>query len=139
MSGDLVPRPADAAAVRPDGDNRYKEVQAKLRKLAAAMDDATIGLEELERSMRNNASRARGVAQDIENADLDPRFVRMTGLVASALGGAGYQVRKLRRTAQETADLAHRTRRRHSKLYGALDTIRSNRREKTPKPGFFNR
>ncbi|MFJ8768878.1 conjugal transfer protein TraB [Streptomyces clavifer] len=136
---DLVPRPVGAAPAPADGDNRYKAVQNKLEKLGAAMDDATLELEGLRRSMQANATRAENVAGDIENAGLDGRFVEVTNLVSVALGGAAIEVRRLHDTAHETADLTHETRATHSRLYGALDDIRSGRREKTPRPGFFNR
>ncbi|MFD7972739.1 conjugal transfer protein TraB [Streptomyces clavifer] len=136
---DLVPRPVGAAPAPADGDNRYKAVQNKLDKLGAAMDDATLELEGLRRSMQANATRAENVAGDIENAGLDGRFVEVTNLVSVALGGAAIEVRRLHDTAQETAELTHETRATHSRLYGALDDIRSGRREKTPRPGFFNR
>lgn len=135
---DLVRRPSGAAPAPADGDNRYKAVQAKLRRLGQALDDSTLELEGLRRSMQTNASRTEDAARDIENAGLDGKFVEMTNLVSVALGGAAIEVRLLHDTAQETADLTHETRRTHSQLYGALDDIRSNRREKTPKPGFFN-
>jgi len=139
MSSDLTPRASGAAPVPADGDNRYKAVQNKLDKLGKAMDDATLELEGLRRSMQANATRTEDDARDIENAGLDPRFVELTNNVAVALGGAAIQVRRLHDTAQETTDLTHETKRTHSKLYGALDDIRSNRREKTPRPGFFTR
>lgn len=139
MSSDLAPRPSAAAPVPADGDNRYKAVQAKLDRLGKAMDDSTLELVSLQRSMRSNATRTEDAARDIENAGLDGKFVEVTNLVAVALGGAAVEVRKLHDTAQETADLTHETKRTHSTLYGALDEIRSNRREKTPRPGFFNR
>ncbi|MFE9700558.1 conjugal transfer protein TraB [Streptomyces sp. NPDC006270] len=135
---DLAPRP-QAAPAPADGDNRYKAIQAKLRKLGHALDDAALELEGLRRDMRANASTSEDLARDVEHADLDPTFVELTNLVSTALGGAAIEVRNLRRTAQETADLTHQTRRTHSTLYGELDNIRSNRRERTPKPGFFNR
>ncbi|MDQ0701036.1 MULTISPECIES: conjugal transfer protein TraB [unclassified Streptomyces] len=135
---DLVRRPAGAAPAPADGDNRYKAVQAKLRRLGQALDDSTLELEGLRRSMQTNASRTEDAARDIENAGLDGKFVEVTNLVSVALGGAAIEVRNLHDTAQETADLTHETRRTHSQLYGALDDIRSNRRERTPKPGFFN-
>ncbi|MFJ9655593.1 conjugal transfer protein TraB [Streptomyces microflavus] len=138
MSSDLAPRPSAAAPAVADGDNRYKAVQAKLDALGRALDDAGLGLEELVRSVRRNAKRAEDAARDVDNAELDPKFVELTSNVGVALGGAGVQVKKLYETAQETADLTHETKRTHSKLYGALDDIRSNRREKTPRPGFFN-
>lgn len=136
---DLVPRSAGAAPAPADGDNRYKAVQTKLHKLGAALDDATLELDGLRRSMQSNASRTEDAARDIDTAELDAKYVEVTNLVAVALGGAAVEVRKLHDTAQETTDLAHEAKRTHSKLYGALDDIRSNRREKTPRPGFFNR
>lgn len=139
MSSDLEPRNGNAEPAVADDDNRYKAVQAKLDKLSKAMDDATLDLVALWRSMLANAKHTDGVATDIENADLDPKFVVLTANVATALDGAAREVRKLSDTAQETVDLTHETRRTHAKLYGALDDIRSNRREKTPRPGFFNR
>jgi DNA repair ATPase RecN len=139
MSSDLAPRPSGAAPAVADGDNRYKAVQAKLDALGRALDDAGLGLEELMRSVKRNAKRAEDAARDVDNAELDPKFVELTSNVSVALGGAGVQVKKLHDTAQETADLTYETKRTHSKLYGALDDIRSNRREKTPRPGFFNR
>ncbi|MFF8556558.1 conjugal transfer protein TraB [Streptomyces sp. NPDC015501] len=135
---DLVPRP-QAAPAPADGDNRYKALQAKLSKLGHALDDAALELEGLRRDMRAQASTSEDAARDVENADLDPQFVELTNLVSTALGGAAVEVRTLRVCAQETADLAHETRRTHSSFYGGLDEIRSGRREKTPKPGFFNR
>ncbi|MFF1714563.1 conjugal transfer protein TraB [Streptomyces sp. NPDC058268] len=138
MSSELAPRSSTAPVVA-DGDNRYKAVQAKLDKLGKTMDDATLELEALQRSMQDNASHTDGVATDIENADLDPKFVGLTVNVVSALIGSAREVRTMSATARETADLTHQTRRTHSKLYRGLDDIRSNRREKTPRPGFFNR
>jgi len=134
----LVPRNGSEAAVT-DDDNRYKAVQAKLAALGRALDDAGMDLEALVRSVQTNARRAEDAARDIANAELDPKFVELTSNVSVALGGAAVQVRKLHDTAAETADLTHTTRATHSKLYGALDDIRSNRREKTPRPGFFER
>ncbi|MEU0034662.1 conjugal transfer protein TraB [Streptomyces sp. NPDC006333] len=139
MSSDLAPRPHGAVPAPADGDNRYKAVQAKLDALGRALDDAELGLEELVRSVKKNTKRAEDAARDVANAQLDPKFVELTSNVGVALGGAGVQVKKLHDTARETADLTHETKRTHSKLYGALDDIRSNRRERTPKPGFFNR
>jgi hypothetical protein len=136
---DIVPRPASPAPAPADGDNRYKAVQAKLAALARALDDAGQDLEALVRSTKANAKRAEDAACDIANADLDPRFVELTSNVSVALGGAAVQVRKLQDTAQETADLTHQARATHSRLYQGLDELRSNRRVKTPKPGFFVR
>ncbi|MFI8343955.1 conjugal transfer protein TraB [Streptomyces sp. NPDC085639] len=139
MSSKPATRSSSAEPAVADDDNRYKAVQAKLNKLGKAMDDATLELESLRRSMQANADRTDDVDLAIENAGLDPKFVSLTANVAMALVGAAREVRKLSETAQETADLTHETRLSHSTLYGALDDIRSGRREKTPRPGFFNR
>ncbi|MFD7001717.1 conjugal transfer protein TraB [Streptomyces mirabilis] len=125
-------------AVSPtDGANHFKAVQQKLKKLNMAMDLASNELEALLRGMRTNAQRAEGLAVDIANAELDRRFIEMTNQVSVALGGAAVEVRKLHETAQEVSGLAHDARRTHARLYEGLDDIRSSRKERTPKPGFF--
>ncbi|MFD5342994.1 conjugal transfer protein TraB [Streptomyces anulatus] len=136
---DLAPTTGGGAAARTDGDNRYKSVQQKLKTLGTAMDMASTELETLLRGMRMNAQRSEGLAVDIANAELDKTFVEMTNQVSVALGGAAIEVRKLHETAQEVSGLAHDTRRTHARLYEGLDTVRSSRKERTPKPGFFAR
>ncbi|MEU5234025.1 conjugal transfer protein TraB [Streptomyces anulatus] len=136
---DLAPTTGGGAAARTDGDNRYKAVQQKLKTLGTAMDMAGTELETLLRGMRTNAQRSEGLAVDIANAELDKKFVEMTNQVSVALGGAAIEVRKLHETAQEVSGLAHDTRRTHARLYEGLDTVRSSRKERTPKPGFFAR
>ncbi|KPL26283.1 conjugal transfer protein TraB (plasmid) [Streptomyces anulatus] len=136
---DLAPTTGGGAAARTDGDNRYKSVQQKLKTLGTAMDMASTELETLLRGMRTNAQRSEGLAVDIANAELDKKFVEMTNQVSVALGGAAIEVRKLHETAQEVSGLAHDTRRTHARLYEGLDTVRSSRKERTPKPGFFAR
>ncbi|MER6655222.1 conjugal transfer protein TraB [Streptomyces sp. NPDC000971] len=138
MSSELSPRPTTTPAPA-DGDNRYKSVQLKLKKLAAAMDASSDELGALQREMRANAERTEALAVDIANAHLDTRFVELTNTVAIALGGAAHDVRKLHQSAQDVAQTAHETQRTHSTLYSALDDIRSSRKERTPKPGFFAR
>ncbi|MFC8454213.1 conjugal transfer protein TraB [Kitasatospora sp. NPDC057223] len=133
---DLDARPAPVLAPT-DGDNGYRAVQHKLKTLGEAMDSATTELEMLQRRIRSNADRATELAEQIAQAELDTKFVEMTNLVALALGGAGIETGKLHATAQEVAALAHETRTVHSKLYSGLDEVRSGRRERTPKPGFF--
>jgi DNA repair ATPase RecN len=133
---DLAPT-TGGAAVHTDGDNRYKAVQNKLKTLGKAMDMAHNELEALLRGMRMNAQRAEGLAVEIANAELDRKFVEMTNQVAVALGGAAVEVQKLNETAQEVSGLAHDARRTHARLYEGLDTVRSGRKERTPKPGFF--
>ncbi|MCX5207591.1 conjugal transfer protein TraB [Streptomyces sp. NBC_00237] len=136
---DLVPATGSGAAARTDGDNRYKAVQQKLKALGHAMDLATNELQTLQRDMETNARRAEGLAVDIANAELDRTHVEMTNQVSVALGGAAIEVKKLHETAQEVSGQAHDTRRTHARLYEGLDDIRSSRKERTPKPGFFVR
>ncbi|MFF9025691.1 conjugal transfer protein TraB [Streptomyces eurythermus] len=132
----LTPRTSGVAAPT-DGDNRYKAVQDKLKTLSKAMDTAGPELEALLRSMRTNAHRAENLAVAIANAELDVKFIEMTNQVSVALGGAAAGVQKLQQAAEEVSGMAHAARRRHARLYQALDDIRSSRRERTPKPGFF--
>ncbi|MEU7151219.1 conjugal transfer protein TraB [Streptomyces sp. NPDC039022] len=133
---EIEPRRAGAAAPA-DGDNRYKSVQRKLKTLAQAMDSAEVELGGLLRSMRTNATRTEQLAGDIAHAELDRKFVELTNQVAVALGGAAVEVRTLHETAQEVSGLAYDAQHTHARLYEGLDTIRSSRRERTPKPGFF--
>ncbi|MFG2856703.1 conjugal transfer protein TraB [Streptomyces mirabilis] len=120
-----------------DEGNNFRAVQQKLKKLGMAMDLAGNELEALLRGMRTNAQRAESLAVDIANAQLDRKFIEMTNQVSVALGGAAVEVRKLHETAAEVSGLAHDARRDHARLYEGLDTIRSGRKERTPKPGFF--
>lgn len=119
------------------GDNRYKGVQRKLKAYTRALDATSNDLEQLQRRMRGRAARAEGVAQDVAHADLDRQFVYLTSQVSVALGGAAVELRKLVTTAADSAARAEAARRRHARLYGALDELRSSRRHRTPKPGFF--
>ncbi|ASY37056.1 conjugal transfer protein TraB [Streptomyces sp. CLI2509] len=135
--GDLAPRTPGTAPVVADDDNSYKAVQAKLTKLASAMDDAWNELDGIATHMKVLAARTDGVATDITHAGLDPRFVVATNSVATALDGAHRSMSDLYCEVEETTDLAHRSQRTHARLYRALDDLRSNRRAKTPKPGFF--
>ncbi|MEU3855033.1 conjugal transfer protein TraB [Streptomyces sp. NPDC029554] len=127
---------SDLARTTDDG-NHFKAVQQKLKRLGTAMDMSKIELETLLRGMRMNAQRSEGLAAAIANAELDPKFVEMTNQVSLALGGAAVEVRKLHETAEEVSSLAHDARRTHARLYEGLDTVRSGRKERTPKPGFF--
>jgi uncharacterized protein YukE len=152
MSSELQPQQPPAAPAAPaqqggggqapaptDGDNRYKAVQHKLTTLAKAMDECTARLEALWRRMRTNADRAFELASHIADAGLDPVFVEMTNAVSTALEGASVATGRLHQSAQEVAGEATETQRTHARLYEALDQVRSGRRERTPKPGFFIR
>ncbi|MBY8889098.1 conjugal transfer protein TraB [Streptomyces sp. PTM05] len=136
MSSDIVPYTGGAAAA---GDNRYKAVQAKLSRLGQRLDEAADDLEALRKRMKATADHTTSVGDDIEHAGLDGKFVVLTEHVAEALGGAAAQVGRLRAITQDTAGHTFQVKGSHAKLYGRLDEIRSNRREKTPKPGFFIR
>ncbi|MET8615845.1 conjugal transfer protein TraB [Streptomyces misionensis] len=135
---DLAPRTGGAAAPT-DGDNRYKAVQHKLKTLGQAMELAEGELGTLLLGMQRNADRAGELAVAIANAELDRTFVEMTNEVAIALGGAAAEVHRLHDAATEVSGLAHDARRTHARLYEGLDTVRSGRKERTPKPGFFAR
>ncbi|OKJ45962.1 conjugal transfer protein TraB [Streptomyces sp. CB02009] len=136
--GDLALRPT-ASAVTTDGDNKYKAVQHKLKTLGEALSMAGNELEVLLRGMRMNAHHAEGLAAAIATAELDRKFIEMTNQVAVALGGAAHEVQTLHQTAQEVSGLAHAARRTHARRYERLDDVRSSRKERTPKPGFFAR
>lgn len=135
---ELEPRRTGAAAPA-DGDNRYKSVQRKLKTLRHAMDEAEVELGGLLRSMRANATHTEELAGHIAHAELDRKFVELTNQVAVALGGAAVEVRTLHATAQEVSALAYDAQHTHARLYEGLDDIRSGRKERTPKPGFFAR
>ncbi|MFD7961308.1 conjugal transfer protein TraB [Streptomyces zaomyceticus] len=118
-------------------DNGYKATQANLDKLSKALDDKGVELEVLLRRMKANAKKAEDTAQAIEAADLDPRFVELTFAVSTALGGAAVHIQRLAEDAVEGAAHSRVVQNSHATLYGQLDEIRSGRREKTPKAGFF--
>ncbi|MDT0493662.1 conjugal transfer protein TraB [Streptomyces griseus] len=130
------PRPGTFAAPT-DGDHRYKSIQRKLKTLATAMDMASDELQQLGHNMRMNASRTENLAADIAHAELDVKFVEMTNQVSIALGGAAVEVKHLHETAHEVSVQATGAQRTHARLYEGLDTVRSSRPERTPKPGFF--
>ncbi|MFF9011187.1 conjugal transfer protein TraB [Streptomyces goshikiensis] len=138
MSNSLVPRPSGAAAPA-DGDSRFKSVQRKLKTLGDAVDTASGELEALQNRMRRRAAAASSVADAIANAHLDKKFVEMTHAVSSALSGAAVEVNSLREAAEDVVSLAREARRTHARLYEGLDDVRSGRKERTPKPGFFVR
>ncbi|MEV7177750.1 conjugal transfer protein TraB [Kitasatospora sp. NPDC093679] len=122
-----------------DGDNRFKAVQQKLKAFSGALDGATGRLEALRRRMRATADRASTLAGHIADADLDPVFVEMTNAVATALDGAALATGRLHESAQAVSADASDTQRTHARMYEALDQIRSGRKHRTPKPGFFAR
>ncbi|MFC9534363.1 conjugal transfer protein TraB [Streptomyces sp. NPDC056975] len=133
---DIALRPGNGAT---SGDNSFTALQAKLLVLIKLMDDGATELESVYRSMKANATRCEGAAGDIENAEFDPEFIDLTNHTATALGGATVQARHLMASANELAENTRQARQTHAKKYGPLDTVRSGRRHKTPKPGVFVR
>lgn len=133
-------QPAGGQAPPPtDADNQYKAVQHKLRTVARSMDELTGRLATLRSRVRHNADRALALAGHIAHAELDPKFVEMTNHVSTALEGAAVATARLDESAQEVAADAGEAQRKHAQKYAALDDVRSGRRERTPKPGFFER
>ncbi|MFE7934329.1 hypothetical protein ACFU6S_37570 [Streptomyces sp. NPDC057456] len=120
-----------------DGDNRYKAVQQKLTALVRTLDSSLLDLVQLHLRMKTNATRSEDAARAIAAADVDPTFVEMQNAVSLALGGAQIAARKLGESGSEVSRLAQEARTMHARLYEGLDDIRSSRRERTPKPGFF--
>ncbi|MER8233186.1 conjugal transfer protein TraB [Streptomyces sp. NPDC094049] len=118
-------------------DNGYPAVQAKLKKLAGALDDKAVELQGLQRAVKTNAQRAEDTARAIEDSDLDLRFVDLTFQVSIALNGAAVQLRHLVQNASTGAVHSRLVQGSHAQSYGRLDEVRSGRSEKTPKPGFF--
>ncbi|HBF83003.1 MAG TPA: conjugal transfer protein TraB [Streptomyces sp.] len=127
------------APAQTDSDNRYKSLQLKLKKFAAALDDAADEMSALRRRLRANAERAETLAGHSAHAELDKKFVDLINVVSVALGGAAVEAKQLQEVATDVAAGAHDARRTHAAKYGPLDEVRSSRKEKTPKPGFFVR
>ncbi|MFF3941658.1 conjugal transfer protein TraB [Streptomyces phaeofaciens] len=134
-----LPAPHTGHLPTTDGDNGFKAVQQKLTALARTLDSSVLELEQLHLRMKANARRSEQAARDIAAADVDPTFVEMQNAVSLALGGAEIAARRLGESAREVSSLAHETQATHTRLYQGLDDIRSSRRERTPKPGFFAR
>ncbi|MFF4709283.1 conjugal transfer protein TraB [Streptomyces sp. NPDC001297] len=128
----LGPVPAE------DGGNRYQAVQDKLTALSQALDSADSELTRLQLDMRLHAKESEILAAHIGNADLDPVFVEMQNAVSLALGGAQVAVGNLVAAARDVAARAADTKTTHARLYEGLERVRSGRRYRTPKPGFFD-
>ncbi|EDY49045.1 hypothetical protein [Streptomyces clavuligerus] len=127
-----VPYPIASAGASP-----YQAFQQALRNVDRELSTMADDLAVVERAMRRDAQAVEGTAEAIARAGLDDRFVRMTQEVAILLGGTARGLGLFQQAAQEAADDTAATARLHTSLYGRLDEIRSGRKEKTPKPGFF--
>ncbi|PRH77774.1 hypothetical protein C6N75_18490 [Streptomyces solincola] len=115
----------------------YADLQRVLLHVQAAMDDLSDDMALLRRIMANTAVRVDQVADAIADADVDQQFVGLTQQVAEALGSAVHHTRNLSEAGGEAAAQTAATRRMHASMYGALDQVRTGRKHKTPKPGFF--
>ncbi|MGR6998770.1 hypothetical protein ACU686_12670 [Yinghuangia aomiensis] len=107
------------SVVRADGDHSFRAVQKKLGGLQQVLDEATGQLDQLVRDLVAKAGQLADTADAVGRADLDPRFVAMTGDVAEGIGAAAREVRHLAATSQETADLTRAAKQIHARLYGA--------------------
>ncbi|MEW1911285.1 conjugal transfer protein TraB [Kitasatospora sp. NPDC085895] len=135
----VLVRQTGRAPAPTDGDNRYKAVQHKLKAFSGALDASTGRLEALRRRMRATADRASTLAGHAADAHVDGVLVEMTNAVAAALDGAALATGRLHESAQAVSADTTETQRTHARMYEALDQIRSGRKHRTPKPGFFAR
>ncbi|MFD6132980.1 conjugal transfer protein TraB [Streptomyces diastaticus] len=120
-------------------DNRYAAVQQRLKDLAATMDAISDSLLYSAKRLKQNGEEAASTAAAIARADLDGAFVELTEETSSALATAHKATKKAVRSSQSLAEKAHRAQTLHQRMYQPLDRVRSGRRHRTPKPGFFNR
>ncbi|WP_214993065.1 hypothetical protein, partial [Streptomyces sp. McG5] len=120
-------------------DNRYAAVQQRLKDLAATMDAISDSLQHSAKRMKQNGEEAASTAAAIARADLDSVFVELTEETSSALATAHKATKKTARSSQSLAGKAHQAQTLHQRMYQPLDQVRSGRRHRTPKPGFFNR
>ncbi|MFB8415333.1 conjugal transfer protein TraB [Streptomyces albidoflavus] len=120
-------------------DNRYAAVQQRLKDLAATMDAISASLLHSAKRMKENSEEAASTAAAIARADLDGVFIDLTEETGSALATAHKAMKKAARSSQSLAVKAHQAQTDHQRMYQPLDQVRSGRRYRTPKPGFFNR
>jgi len=132
---DIIPTGA-ASPARATGTG-YRDVQHRLAVLAQAMDDACDAIDECIERTRRTGAEAAALTKAVAHAQLDPAHIELTGLVEEAQRSALPALRLLAECAQDVALEARNTRAAHRKMYGELDAIRTGRRERTPKPGFF--
>ena len=126
---DLVAVPGDSAG--------YQALQLHLGKLTAGLEECKTDLEAQRLTMQQAADRAQRLAEQIAQADLGKRHIAMTEAVAHALGEASSSGHRLTLMSQDTAAQSEHARRVHRRLYEGLDRVRSDRKEPTPRPGFF--
>ncbi|MDX3232521.1 conjugal transfer protein TraB [Streptomyces sp. ME19-01-6] len=121
------------------GTSKYDRLQQRLKGFAADMEQSKILLEQLAKRIDANATHAKGVASRAAATEFDEKPVGLASAVSVALGGTGVDAKKLTQMAAKLAGKADATQRTHQRLYEPLHKVRSQRRERTPKPGAFNR
>lgn len=117
--------------------NDYASLQRKLRLFAAAMDAGCEALAKVQLDMKLKASLASVRAQQLDDADGDEKYVDLTSSVSTMLSGAAVATQRTRAAGEEAARAARHAAAAHRAKYGGLHGIRSSRKTKTPKPGFF--
>ncbi|RZD62889.1 conjugal transfer protein TraB [Streptomyces albidoflavus] len=115
----------------------YSSVQRQLRILAKDMDNAAEDLAVMRRSMKADAGYATITAQELGEADGSDHYVELTVEVSSQLDEAVTEVRAVQGAAEDGASAARAAARVHRRKYSELHEIRTARKGKTPKPGFF--
>ncbi|WP_329564549.1 conjugal transfer protein TraB (plasmid) [Streptomyces uncialis] len=120
-----------------EASSTYEGLQRALRTCAKALDAAAEDLAEVTRRMKAHAGDAEALAQGLEDAGGDARYVEMTSAVAAALGGAARQCLRVQDTARSAATHAQSAAAEHRRRYGGLHEVRTSRRTATPRPGFF--
>ncbi|MYW06035.1 conjugal transfer protein TraB [Streptomyces sp. SID3343] len=128
---------AQRASQASDAAAGYRELQKNLSTLERSMNRVTGDIEQLMRRTVATAAEAADLADAIEHAGLDGAHVELTRLVEEALRSAAPAVNALDDAAGDVTQGTRTTRAAHQALYGVLDEIRTTRRERTPKPGFF--
>lgn len=121
------------------GEAHYTALQ---RRLAAFADDVTrlqALLADLHKHIAANADHASDISRRAAESDYDSKPVELAKAVSIALGGTSNDARTLTEMAGKIATKAENARATHQRLYERLHTVRSQRTERTPKPGAFTR
>ncbi|MFJ8800950.1 conjugal transfer protein TraB [Streptomyces sp. NPDC102487] len=136
--GEIEPAKSSAPASA-GGDSNYNRLQQRLKGFAEDMDMAKTLLDQLSTRIRMNASRAHDVASKAADTEFDKQPVALASAVSVALGGMGVDVKRLTEQASKVFAKAADAQTTHQRLYESLHHVRSRRKERTPKPGAFNR
>ena len=117
--------------------NNYRAVQRKLHLFTQAMDAAGNELSVVVRRMYQHSRTVSVTADQLSDAHGDEKYVDLTNLVAQALTEAAAATARTRNAAMEAAEASKAAKDSHHDKYAALDGVRSTRRTRTPKPGFW--